>query len=135
MLATSGSPLSWCGSSTDILSFSELTMTPYPVVAGQDVLVNITGSLSHDITQGAKAKVTTKLGPVPVFSLDIDICSALPSGQSCPISAQNGAIQSLLLTRSVPGLVPGGSFKMQMYIADGDGSSIGCLFGNIQIVH
>ncbi|KAI8903849.1 MD-2-related lipid-recognition domain-containing protein [Gorgonomyces haynaldii] len=122
--------LSNCGKSTDILTrLDEVVLTPYPVVAGQPLVVSIRGATSANITQGASVHVVGKLAFIPVLTKDIDVCSQ--PGVTCPIAAGDNEIQ---VTQSIPAIAPAGNLNIEIGVKNGDGAQVACLKGPIKIV-
>ncbi len=125
------SPLAWCGKPSDGLTLEKVVLTPYPVIAGNDLVVTVSGILKNDVQQGAKARVVAKIGFVPVLTTDIDICAQVPGG--CPL-VTTGKTQSLDITQSIPGLAPEGNLKVEIAVSNGNGEPIACLKGAIKVV-
>ena len=122
--------LSWCGKPSDSLSLSKVTITPYPVKSGHDVVVHISGKSSSDIFPGASAQVTAKVGFLPVIVEHIDLCSQIPGG--CPFS-KSVEEQSLAISQFIPGYAPAGHLNLEISIVNGNGESIGCIKGAVQV--
>ena len=124
------SPLSWCGEESSSLSLTDVVLTPYPVVAGQDLFVTVKGMLFKNITQGAEAHLTAKLGFIPVLKVDIDLCSQI----NCPLVRDTKKEQSITITQPVPKIAPRGKLGITIKVDNGDGTEVACLEGKLEIV-
>ncbi|KAI8903851.1 ML domain-containing protein [Gorgonomyces haynaldii] len=122
--------LTSCGAATDILTkLDSVTVNPYPVVAGKPLSISASGLTTADIVNGAKLKVVVKLGPLPVYSKEKDVCSQ--PGITCPIPAGQNTIN---VSQDIPDIVPAGNVNVEVTMTNADGAKIACLNGKIQIV-
>ncbi|KAJ3256761.1 Phosphatidylglycerol/phosphatidylinositol transfer protein [Boothiomyces macroporosus] len=125
-------PLSSCGGSSDTLTVQQVTLAPYPIPAGQPIVIAATGSLSSTITQGTVVNVAVKLGFIPLINKKLDFCAeAAKVNISCPIAPGPQQIQ---LTEVIPSSAPAGTFDLHITVDDPSNNEIVCLSGKVQIV-
>ncbi|KAJ3268718.1 Phosphatidylglycerol/phosphatidylinositol transfer protein [Terramyces sp. JEL0728] len=125
-------PLKSCGTSADTLTVSQVTLAPYPIPAGQSIVIAASGALSSTIVAGTVVNVAVKLGLIPLINKKLDFCDeAAKVNVSCPIAPGPQQIQ---LTELIPSSVPAGTFDLHITVNDPSNNEIVCLAGKVQIV-
>ncbi|KAJ3319731.1 Phosphatidylglycerol/phosphatidylinositol transfer protein [Boothiomyces sp. JEL0866] len=125
-------PLKSCGGSSDTLTVNQVTLAPYPIPAGQPIVIAASGSLSKAVTQGTIVNVSVKLGFIPLINKKLDFCAeAAKVNISCPIAPGPQQIQ---LTEVIPSSAPAGTFDLQITVDDPSNQEVVCLSGKVQIV-
>jgi hypothetical protein len=115
-------PFKNCGSSTDLLLISSLTLTPFPAKKGAAVSTLITGNLTHGFNTGHWS-VTVQSG---IFKKTVtgDICADLKQkGKSCPVEA--GAV-NFDHDQDIPSIAPTGTYHVTS-VSTGDTGQLFCI--------
>ncbi|RUS20379.1 MD-2-related lipid-recognition domain-containing protein [Endogone sp. FLAS-F59071] len=114
-----------CGSSSDILKLTSLTLSPNPPQRGQNLTVIATGTLTQAIINGSTINVNVTLDSfLPVLSNTWDLCSeAAQEKITCPMPS--GAV-NLTTTLAVPSDIPSGSYAAHAVASEPNGSEIAC---------
>lgn len=118
-------PFSTCGGDGSV-TVQSVNVDPYPVQAGKDVNVAAAATGTKTLT-GGQAKVTVKLGFVPVLTKSIDICTV----NACPIAP--GPV-TLKLTEALPDLgIHGVTVKVDVAISDQDSKEVACVEAEVKV--
>lgn len=81
-----------CGTEGDILALDDIYFEPEYIKSGDQVTIDATGSLSQDITKGAKVKVDLNYFGQPYYSNTFDYCDFVNNRDDidydikCPVS-------------------------------------------------
>ncbi|ORX62142.1 hypothetical protein DM01DRAFT_1379976 [Hesseltinella vesiculosa] len=79
-----------CSTSESILTVKELSASPDPPTQGGKYTIDLKGTLSSALEEGAVGTLTIKLGLVTVMRSTMDICAEIQtSGLKCPLPAGN----------------------------------------------
>lgn len=110
-------PYKSCGSGH--LTIDTVQADVWPPVKGQDLLLNVTGSLDEDITSG-KYSIAIKVDgfPLPVITGSISDFKPLPWTKG-PFNFTYGP--------NIPSAAPSGSYTLQLTAVDQSSSSILCI--------
>ncbi|KAJ3311909.1 Phosphatidylglycerol/phosphatidylinositol transfer protein [Boothiomyces sp. JEL0838] len=128
--ANAVSPLTSCGSSSDVFTPTDIVLTPYPIKIGQPLQVTATGTLSAPINNGSTITVSVKEFGITLFSKTEDFCSqASQANKTCPIAPGPQAIQA---SQPVPTNVPAGTYNVEIKLNDPSKAEIACLSGSLQ---
>ena len=119
-------PYKWCGSSNDSGSVSSLASNEYPPMAGDPFVLNITGSLSQNVTSGGYAVGVTINGE-PGGSLAGDLSDLAP----LPWLAGG---MNLTYSADVPADAPSGTYVVQLKANDQDSNEIFCFSMSFDMV-
>ncbi|CAO3610659.1 unnamed protein product [Cunninghamella blakesleeana] len=124
-LATLSNAFTLCGNAaTDIMTVSSVSYTPNPPVSGQDLTVDVSGTLKSSVS-GGTIKVTVAAGILTVWSASYDICTeAAANGQTCPLAA--GAYD-FHKTVTVPSIIPPGTYTLKAVATTTSGQEITCV--------
>ncbi|KAJ3315227.1 Phosphatidylglycerol/phosphatidylinositol transfer protein [Boothiomyces sp. JEL0838] len=117
-----------------IYNVESTSISPYPLVHGQNVTIHAFGTTSGVITNGSSLDVSVYKGRIRIYHQTLDLCaqSLLQTPPvSCPIAPGN---QTLDVTQLVPSIIPAGTYNMTIVGTNGDKSTINCLTSNIQVV-
>jgi len=111
-----------CGTASDSLTISGVTISPDPPVKGQNVTVAVSGSLSESITSGT-VTIKIKYGIIYIVNETDNICTADPQ-ITCPITAGTQAIKQTVL---VPDTIPAGNYAAGVSAYDQNNLQIFCV--------
>ncbi|KAJ3323653.1 Phosphatidylglycerol/phosphatidylinositol transfer protein [Boothiomyces sp. JEL0866] len=117
-----------------IYNVQSTSITPYPLVHGQNVTIHAFGTTSGVINNGSSIEVSVYKGKIRIYHQTLDLCaqSLLQTPPvSCPIAPGN---QTLDVTQLVPSIIPAGTYNMTIIGTNADKSAINCLTSNIQVV-
>jgi cathepsin B len=123
---------SWtnCGTASDKFQISSLTFNPNPVLVGQNLNVQLSGSLSSPITSGNVAVSVSYLG-LKVLDKTFSACDLLgQAGYSCPVPA--GPVNAQL-SELIPSYAPKGKYTGQIKITDQTGAEVACVSFSVQL--
>ncbi|KAI0673511.1 ML domain-containing protein [Trametes maxima] len=106
-LAT-GQDWSWtdCGTGSHIVHINDIKVSPDPPKRGEELTITVEGVASQDVTDGAYADVTVKVGVIKLLQKEFDVCEeALKANASiqCPVEkGTHKVIQSVALPKEIP---------------------------------
>jgi len=112
-----------CGQSSDHWKFSELSITPDPPVAGQNVTMVIAGQLDEDIPSGT-VSVSVKAGPISIPASDIPFAIS-PTSHGTPVKVTFGPF--LYPNVKIP-LIK--TVQTHVLIKDANGDQVACVQTN-----
>lgn len=115
-----------CTGSGYTMSDTKVTLSPNDIKPGDDVVIVFTGNLSTQINSG-KVTGAIKMGKIPIYNLDIDLCSQ----SSCPIKAGNNV--TIKIVQLLPSFVPSGEYNGDLTVNDGSGNVVTCVDFDIKI--
>lgn len=110
-------PYKTCGNGH--LTPSTVESNVWPPVKGQDLVLNATGTLDEDVTDG-KYTINVKVDGFPLPAITGSI------SQFKPLPWQKGPF-NFTYTQSVPSEAPSGSYSLQLVAKDQLSSSITCV--------
>eukprot|EP00026_Physarum_polycephalum_P020798 Phypoly_transcript_23611.p1 GENE.Phypoly_transcript_23611~~Phypoly_transcript_23611.p1 ORF type:complete len:160 (+),score=28.23 Phypoly_transcript_23611:62-481(+) len=116
-----------CGTSSDKFQLSTVTITPNPIVKGQNVTISVTGTMEETVTSGT-ASVKVEYGIITVFNKDESICD--PPVLPCPIPQ---GPWTKVYTVLLPGDAPGGTYKAQSTVVDQNNAQLLCVNADLKI--
>ncbi|CAE7096953.1 unnamed protein product [Rhizoctonia solani] len=99
---------SWtdCGLPSDGVHIKSIEVTPDPPKPGQDLTVKVIATSDKEITEGAYADVTVKLGLIKLLKKQFDICEEARNANAtiqCPIKGgDHEVVQTVALPREIP---------------------------------
>jgi hypothetical protein len=115
-------PFKNCGSASDLVSISSLTLNPFPAKKGQTVSTLITGNLNKGFNSGHWS-VTVQSGIVKK-TVTGDICADLKQqGKSCPVVA--GAV-NFKHDQAIPSIAPSGTYHITS-VSTADSGQLFCI--------
>ncbi|KAF9205321.1 Phosphatidylglycerol/phosphatidylinositol transfer protein [Haplosporangium sp. Z 27] len=128
LATTASAAFTSCGASSDSFHLGSVSYTPNPPKAGQQVCIDLTGTLSAAVTQGATLTVTGTFWGIEVYNSKSDLCAGLAgSATPCPIAT---TVTSVTQCITVPSNVPTGvSVTIKAVATSASGSEIFCISG------
>ncbi|KAI1302095.1 Phosphatidylglycerol/phosphatidylinositol transfer protein [Mortierella claussenii] len=125
---TSAANFTSCSNSTSALQISQITLSPDPIVPGQDACVTVSGNLSQAITVGSNVHLTASLWGFQFVNTTTDLCNILAYGTTpCPIPANSTSLTECF---KVPDNVPTSiTFDVRAEATAQDGSELFCAQG------
>ncbi|CAE6391706.1 unnamed protein product [Rhizoctonia solani] len=99
---------SWddCGSPSDGVQIKSIEVSPDPPKPGQDLTVKVIATSEKEITEGAYADVTVKLGLIKLLKKQFDICEEARNANAtiqCPVQkGDHEVVQTVALPREIP---------------------------------
>ncbi|CAE6539519.1 unnamed protein product [Rhizoctonia solani] len=99
---------SWtdCGLPSDGVQIKSIEVTPDPPKPGQDLTVKVIATSEKEITEGAYADVTVKLGLIKLLQKKFDICEEARNANAtiqCPVGkGDHEVVQTVALPREIP---------------------------------
>jgi hypothetical protein len=115
-------PFKNCGSASDLVSISSLTLNPFPAKKGQSVSTLITGTLNKGFNSGHWS-VTVQSGIIKK-TVTGDICADLKQqGKSCPVAA--GAV-NFNHDQAIPSIAPSGTYHITS-VSTADSGQLFCI--------
>ena len=120
LVCVNAHPFSNCGSSSDVLSVSSVSIRPDPPVAGQKVTVTLNGTVSATETEG-DAAITVKYLGIAVINENLNLCKLT----TCPVKANTPFSGDYNI--DVPSYAPSGEYDATITVKDGSGKQLGCL--------
>ncbi|GAM21991.1 hypothetical protein SAMD00019534_051660 [Acytostelium subglobosum LB1] len=112
-----------CGTPSDKFTITNVVITPDPPIKGQEIVVSASGTLSETVT-GGTAHMTVKYGFITVLNKQENLCDIPNSPYPCPIAA---GPYSRTVNATIPGNVPGGSYKINVVLNDENNAEIACI--------
>eukprot|EP01113_Clastostelium_recurvatum_P025195 TRINITY_DN302_c0_g1_i4.p1 TRINITY_DN302_c0_g1~~TRINITY_DN302_c0_g1_i4.p1 ORF type:complete len:140 (-),score=56.26 TRINITY_DN302_c0_g1_i4:144-563(-) len=107
-----------CGTAADDLKISNVAITPDPPVKGQNLSVELDGTLSTTITGGNLA-ISIKYGFITVIDKTVPFCSE----EKCPV---NAGPYTQKITEMLPSDAPSGKYTGKLTGTDQSGKEIAC---------
>jgi hypothetical protein len=122
-----------CGrNNRDSLTTKDVTISPFPVKAGNNATISVSGTLSKEIVVGSTLRVTGRVAGFQVFRTDLDLCAeAAKQGKLCPIAIGD---QDLLFSQQVAGDTPAATINLEIRGTNADNTPITCLRGPMRII-
>ncbi|KAI9102554.1 ML domain-containing protein [Phlyctochytrium arcticum] len=112
------------------LIVDSFTINPPVLVPGKDAVFTASGEVTDVIVKGAKVKISAKLGIIPVYNSELDICEETEKvGIPCPIEAGK---RDIVITKLIPDIMPSGTFNLKVEATNANGKPIVCYTGSIQ---
>ncbi|KAH7334395.1 ML domain-containing protein [Rhizoctonia solani] len=99
---------SWtdCGVPSDGVQIKSIEVSPDPPKPGQDMTVTVVATSIKEITEGAYADVTVKLGLIKLLNKRFDICEEARNANAdvqCPVkTGEHTVVQTVALPREIP---------------------------------
>ena len=144
------------GNGTDVLTVTDFTISPSPVIKGKSVSVNATATLSKSekkkkkkkrgreaekiqksktkklasVVSGGSVLATVYLNGNQLLQKNADICSISNSKYHCPY--QPGPIE-FADSHEVPMLMPKGSYTVVAVATNSNNEQIGCVKASVQV--
>eukprot|EP00455_Lapot_gusevi_P000160 TRINITY_DN1006_c0_g1_i1.p1 TRINITY_DN1006_c0_g1~~TRINITY_DN1006_c0_g1_i1.p1 ORF type:complete len:136 (+),score=59.75 TRINITY_DN1006_c0_g1_i1:93-500(+) len=107
-----------CGSTSDPLQISSVTLTPDPPTRG-NLQVAVTGKSGIAISSGTAVTDISYLG-IKIASETDNLCSLSP----CPVAP--GTVFHAVKNANIPSIAPGGAYEAKLTMKDGNGNQLGC---------
>jgi len=125
------SPLKFCSAdrSKDLVTIERVDLTPNPPVAGNDLVIQATGTVNEKIEEGAYVKLLVKYGYVRLLSITADFCEQIKNVDlECPVEAGK-----LHITKTVelPKEIPPGTYNVVAEVFTKDDVPITCLTASV----
>ncbi|TPX62360.1 hypothetical protein PhCBS80983_g00561 [Powellomyces hirtus] len=113
-----------CGSPDDLFHPESITLTPDPPRRGEDLTIDVKGTLDETVDGGAYADVRVKLGLIKLVDTRLDLCEEIKKiDRQCPI--EKGPVE-INTTVKIPGELPPGKYQVHMDLVNFDEKHIGC---------
>jgi len=122
-------PFDNCGQAGDKATVSKITATPFPPVKGQDITVDVTGTVSEDVTTGSQYVITVTFDGIQLLQKNGDLCTLSPK-VPCPIKAGSLDVSDTL---NVPSFAPSGNYGIQVSATDQNNNELLCVSIQLQI--
>jgi len=115
-------PYKNCGTASDLVSISALTLSPFPAKKGANVSTIITGTLNKGFNTGTW-KVTVQSGIIKK-TVSGDICEELKQkGKSCPVAS--GPV-NFNHDEAIPSIAPTGTYHITS-VSTADAGQLFCI--------
>lgn len=125
--ATAG-PISFCGSYSAFTP-DQVVLAPDPPRQQHPLEVYVSGSLSRNVTTGAKARITVKLGFIQLLDATYDACDQMKQVDlACPLG--QGRVE-MRHTWDIPA-VPPGHYRAHVVVSDELGE-IACIDADLHL--
>lgn len=112
-------PYKWCGAATDDATIDSIVSNEFPPVAGDNLVLNVTGNLTKQVTSGTYTIAISVSGfPLPSITGDIAAFSPLPWGL--------GQL-NFSYAQEIPSAAPPGSYLVKISAVDQDSKQIFCI--------
>ncbi|KAJ3182997.1 Phosphatidylglycerol/phosphatidylinositol transfer protein [Geranomyces variabilis] len=113
-----------CGTEADLFHPESITLTPDPPRRGENLNVDIKGTLDETVDKGAYADVRVKLGLIKLVDTRLDLCDETKKiDRECPI--EKGPL-NVNTDVKIPGEIPPGNYQVHLDLTNFDGKHIGC---------
>ncbi|XP_011404560.1 PREDICTED: putative phosphatidylglycerol/phosphatidylinositol transfer protein 2 [Amphimedon queenslandica] len=121
-----------CSRPGDPAKIKSVAIHPDPPQKDKPVSVNATITLSEEVTEG-KITLVVKYGTfhITVINKSYDLCNiAKSAGDSCPLKTGD---HNVIMTESLPGSAPSGSYKGNSEATDQNGKELVCINLNFKL--
>jgi len=125
------SPLRFCDGdrSQDIVHIEKVDLSPNPPMAGTDLVIHATGTVSQTIEKGAYVKLVVKYGLIRLISTTADLCEQVENVDlECPIEK---GVLSITKAVAIPKEVPPGTYNVFADVYNEDDTPITCLQASV----
>ncbi|OAA41117.1 phosphatidylglycerol / phosphatidylinositol transfer protein [Beauveria brongniartii RCEF 3172] len=125
------SPLELCDGdhSDDLITINNVDLTPNPPKAGQDLLIEASGTVKETIEQGAYVKLTVKYGLITLLTTNADLCEQIGNVDlKCPVTAGDQTIEKIV---KLPVEIPPGKYTVRADVYNADDTPITCLTATV----
>ncbi|CAE6412853.1 unnamed protein product [Rhizoctonia solani] len=127
---------SWtdCGSPSDLAHIKAIEVTPDPPKPGQDLTVKLIATSDKEITEGAYADVTVKLGLIKLLKKQFDICEEARSANAtiqCPVEKGE---HTVVQTVALPKEIPRAKFTVDVMAYTSDEEDLACVKLNVDFM-
>ncbi|KAI8593693.1 ML domain-containing protein [Geranomyces variabilis] len=113
-----------CGSDADLFHPESIILTPDPPRRGENLNVDIKGTLDETVDKNAYADVRVKLGLIKLVDTRLDLCDETKKiDRECPI--EKGPL-NVNTDVKIPGEIPPGNYQVHLELTNFDGKHIGC---------
>ncbi|KAI8594014.1 ML domain-containing protein [Geranomyces variabilis] len=113
-----------CGTEADLFHPESIILTPDPPRRGENLNVDIKGTLDETVDKGAYADVRVKLGLIKLVDTRLDLCDETKKiDEECPI--EKGPL-NVNTDVKIPGEIPPGNYQVHLDLTNFDGKHIGC---------
>jgi hypothetical protein len=120
-------PLTYCNAdrADDILTITNVDLTPNPPLAGEELVINAVGQTSKPIEKGAYVLLQVKYGLIRLISTTADLCEQITNvDMECPI--EKGELK-ITKSISLPAEIPPGKYSVLADVFTKDDEPITCL--------
>ncbi|KAJ3009901.1 Phosphatidylglycerol/phosphatidylinositol transfer protein [Thoreauomyces humboldtii] len=114
-----------CGQPTDLFHPTSIDINPDPPRRGEELVVDVKGTLDETVAAGAYADVTVKLGLIKLLDTRLNLCDEITKiDRECPI--EKGPVD-INTTVKIPGELPPGYYKVHLQAYNYDDKPIACI--------
>ncbi|KAJ4453755.1 putative phospholipid transfer protein [Paratrimastix pyriformis] len=111
-----------CGKDSDHFHMSSITLSPDPPRIGQNVTIDVKGSLDEAVT-GGDAELLVKFFGVKLLDLKKPVCEMDPQTYPCPIAAGPWGVHQDV---EIPSATPKGHYQGLVTLKDQAGQEVLC---------
>ncbi|EAL72577.1 hypothetical protein DDB_G0270454 [Dictyostelium discoideum AX4] len=111
-----------CSDPNDSFKIEKLEFSPEQPIAGQDLIISISGYLNKEITNG-EAYLSITFDRIPIIKLKGNLCNGM--GVTCPI--QQGNYSTTTINQEIPENAPQGYYYVNFVLYDQDDLQITCI--------
>ncbi|KAI9012895.1 ML domain-containing protein [Gaertneriomyces semiglobifer] len=120
-----------CGLPSDIFHLESFTVSPDPPQRGEDLTVDVKGTLDEAIDKGAFAEVRVRLGLIKLVDTKIDLCDEIHNiDRECPV--EEGPLH-INHTVKLPREIPPGRYQVNVDVTNFDGKHTACIAAEFRI--
>ncbi|KAG0361811.1 hypothetical protein BC939DRAFT_473977 [Gamsiella multidivaricata] len=106
------------------LTVTSLSLNPDPPCIGQNYCINVTGTLSTPIINGAKLAISGRYGGRVIYTDNQDLCTVLAaSGHPCPVPITTTSLSLCVLMMTYTPPIPR---NMTIEVTNGNGNRLFC---------
>ncbi|KAJ3097953.1 Phosphatidylglycerol/phosphatidylinositol transfer protein [Phlyctochytrium planicorne] len=114
-----------CGGPDDVFQPERISLIPDPPKRGAPLTVEVIGTTTADVTDGAYADVVAKLGVIKLVDRRLDLCQEIKQiGRECPVEKGR---QEITHTVDIPREVPPGKYSISVDAFNADQAPLTCL--------
>ncbi|KAK9762771.1 hypothetical protein K7432_011180 [Basidiobolus ranarum] len=125
-----GDSLFDCGSPSDLLKISSVTLSPDPPSKGQKLRIQGSGVFTDVVGEGSYAVVSVKYGRIRILQMKFDTCKEIKQiDKECPLGP---GPQSIDAEVDLPKEIPPGKYTAHAQVYTKDGRQVACVNGLIQ---
>lgn len=99
-----------CGSPDFVFQPDHITLSPDPPRRGEQLTVEVSGTLTEDVIVGSYADVTAKLGLIKLYGKRLDLCEESSNiGKECPYKEGPQTVRHVV---DIPREIPPGKYSI-----------------------
>ncbi|KAI9718665.1 MAG: Phosphatidylglycerol/phosphatidylinositol transfer protein [Chrysothrix sp. TS-e1954] len=123
-------PLTYCHKPDDyILDIEKVDLAPNPPLAGKNLTITASGTLSERVDSGAKVHLEVKYGLIRILSTVVDLCDyAKEVGEECPL--EKGELE-FRKDVELPREIPHGKYTVLADVITKEEKKVTCLTATV----